>query len=174
MSLPAHEAERWRLVEQRLRQYEVDIDRLWRAINQDSVGGRGMDGGLSPEELAALTGAGSGSGVETVPVYHIAVRGAAVGGTISWSVGIPGVSGSSVNGTFNHDDDEVDCAAALSSFDPGVQCQGGTLLWNVNRIKFSDPRTMFYAYDHDLVREDYSSQPKVEYYRCEEPALRWE
>jgi hypothetical protein len=173
MALPGIDAERWRLVEQKLAEFGVDIQRLWRQVQQTQVGGPAQSGALTPTDLAALTAAGSGGGGSTVPVYHVAVRGAASSGTISWAAAIRGVSGSTVTGTFNYDDDEADMITALSGFDPDVDCKGGTLLWNVNRIKFSDPDMIFGASDHDLVRESYSPQPKVEVYRCEEPASRW-
>ena len=173
MALPGIEAERWRLVEQKLAEFGVDIQRLWRQVQQSQVGGPAQSGALTPTDLEALTAAGSGGGGSTVPVYHLAVRGAASSGTIDWACAIRDVSGSRVEGTFNYDDDEDDMAAALSGFDPDVECKGGTLLWNVNRIKFSDPDFLFHAYGQDLVREAYSPEPKVEVFRCEEPASRW-
>lgn len=174
MPLPSIEAERWRLVEQKLAEFGVDIQRLWRQVQQIPRGGPASDGTLTPEELEALTGAGSGGGAATRPVYHLAVRGAATAGTISWTASIRGVSGSTATGTINHDDDETDIASTLSGFDADVQCEGGSLLWNAVRICFSDPDMLFHATDHDLEREEYSPQPKVEVVRCEEPESRWD
>ena len=43
MALPAIEAERWRLVEQKLAEFSVDIQRLWRQVQQTQVGGPAHD-----------------------------------------------------------------------------------------------------------------------------------
>ena len=45
LRIPYTEAERWRLVEQSLRQYEVDINRLWRRLDQLSGMGEGASSG---------------------------------------------------------------------------------------------------------------------------------
>lgn len=174
MPLPPIEAERWRLVEQKLAEFGVDIQRLWRQVQQVQRGGPASDGTLTPAELEALTGAGTGGGTATRPVYHLIIRGAATGGTISWYAATRGVPGSTT-GTINFDDDHTDVETALSGFDPDVQCEGGSLLWNAVRICFSDPDMVLHVTgDTDLVREDYSPQPKAELVRCEEPESRWD
>ena len=62
MALPSIEAERWRLIDQKLMEYGVDIQRLWRQVQQMPRGGPASNGTLTPEELEALTAAGSGGG----------------------------------------------------------------------------------------------------------------
>lgn len=66
--IPAIPAERWRLMESKLRQYEVDIQRLWRVVQDlQAAGTPGFSDALTPDDLAALStvsGAGCFPGFE--------------------------------------------------------------------------------------------------------------
>ena len=172
MSLPAYEAERWRLVDQTLTQLKVDIDRLWRSINQRTAGAAASSGGLTPTELAALTGAGSGGGGDMVKVFTIGIRGNPSGGSISWRGYTSG--GTTTTGTWAWDDDGTDIATSLASVDSGVQTKGGTLKYNFVKIKFSSDVEAIEVLSHTLTRDDYGQKPKPELTYCTEPASWWE
>lgn len=59
--IPAIAAERWRLMESKLRQYEVDIQRLWRVVQDlQAAGSPGFSDALTPDDLAALSSGGGG------------------------------------------------------------------------------------------------------------------
>jgi hypothetical protein len=171
MALPGIEAERWRLVEQKLAEFSVDIQRLWRQIQQTQVGGYAQSGALTPDELAALTAAGSGGGGDTVRVYTLAIRGNASAGTISWSA-VDG--GSPTTGTFSFDDDDADVITALTSFDSGVQAEGGTLKYNAIKIKFTDSTQRLRITSSSLTRDTNGVTPVPELSYCDEPASWWE
>lgn len=173
MALPAIEAERWRLVEQKLAEYGVDIQRLWRQVQQTQVGGYAQSGALTPDELAALAAAGSGGGGsgDSVRVYTLAIRGNADSGTIPWAFADGATTGT---GTFNYDDEAADVVSALSSLDSGVQAVGGELRFNVIKIKFSDSTQRLSITGNSLVRESYGVTPVPELAYCDEPVGWWE
>jgi hypothetical protein len=171
MALPGIDAERWRLVEQKLAEFSVDIQRLWRQIQQTQVGGYAQSGALTPDELAALTAAGSGGGGDMVRVYTLAIRGNASAGTIAWSATD---GGSPTTGTFNFDDDDADVITALTSFDSGVQAEGGKLRYNAIKIKFTDSTQRLRITSSSLTRETYGVEPLPELSYCDEPASWWE
>lgn len=166
MALPAIEAERWRLVEQKLSEFGVDIQRLWRQFPQSQVGGPAQSGALTPEELAALTGAGTGGG-DTVRVYTLAIAGNVESGTISWEA-VNG--GTTVTGTFGFDDSAADVDTALSTFDASVVVEGGDLPYNAVKIKFSSDASRLRITSYSLVREEFGAKPIPELSYCFEPA----
>lgn len=176
MALPAIDAERWRLVEQKLAEYGTDIARLWRQLQNVQTGGYGNSGALTPTDLAALSASGSGGESTDVPVWHITVRAAAASGTINWSAAdvVGGTVLSSDTGTFAFDDGPDEVAAALATFDPDVVCIGGSLLWNSVKIKFSEPTMRIHITGHDLVREAYSPEPNVNCCFARERLIYWD
>ncbi|CAB4177960.1 hypothetical protein UFOVP1004_43 [uncultured Caudovirales phage] len=108
MALPGIEAERWRLVEQKLAEFAVDIQRLWRQFRGDYVGGHGNSGDLTPTELADLAAAGSGGAPAECPNKKIiSVWGNPSGGTFVISV-----SGHAV--TLNYNGNTSATASAIS------------------------------------------------------------
>ena len=171
MPMPNVEAERWRFLEQKIREHDIDVQRLWRTISTLGVGGTGFSDALTPTELAALTASGTGGSGEFVKVYTLAVRGNASAGTISWSA-VDG--GSPTTGTFAYDDDETDIYTDLVAFDAGVQVRGGTLLYNAVKIKFSDSTPRLSISSTSLTRADYGVLPTAELSYCHEPASWWE
>lgn len=171
MALPPIEAERWRLVEQKLAEFAVDIQRLWRQVQQTQVGGPAQSGALTPTDLEALAAAGSGGGGDLVKVYTLMIRGNASGGTIGYSATD---GGSPSTGTFAWDDEETDIATTLTSFDSGVQTKGGLLTYNAVKIKFSDNTHYLKLTTNSLTRETYGVTPIPELSYCTEPASWWE
>lgn len=170
MALPGIDAERWRLVEQKLAEFAVDIQRLWRQFPQVATGGPAQSSALTPTDLEALTAAGSGGSGDSVAVYTLAIRGNVTSGTISWSAQD---GGTTVTGTFNFDDEGADIVTALTSFDSGVQARGGELRYNTIKIKFSDSTQRLKITSYSLVRDDYGIKPVPELSYCSEPASWW-
>lgn len=167
MPLPPIEAERWRMVEQKLSEFSVDIQRLWRQVQQIPRGGPASDGTLTPEQLELLTGAGSGGGGDVVKVYSLCVRGHADGGTVSVTI----VGGSTYTIDWNASESSI--LTTLSAADAGVQVQGGNLKYNVIKIRFSTDATILYVSNDSLTRAEYGVAPKPECSACFEPARYW-
>lgn len=69
--LPAITAERWRAVESILKQQSVDIQRLWRMVNDLQAAGQpGFSDDLTPADLAALSSGGGGGCFPGFEIRH--------------------------------------------------------------------------------------------------------
>lgn len=170
MSLPAVTPERWRYVEQRLRQYEVDIQRLWRRLEESQLGTTGFSDALTPADLAAFVNAGGGGSSSYVKVYTLAIRGNAASGTITLT-GSGGITGSV---TIDYNDTGTDIQTALAAIDSGVVCLAtGDLRWNPAKIKLSDPDYILNVTADTLARETNGVDPIPELPYCPEPASWW-
>jgi len=128
MALPGIDAERWRLVEQKLAEFSVDIQRLWRQVQQTQVGGPAQSGALTPTDLAALTASGSGGSCPNEKV--VSVWGDPTAGTVTFSTSLRS------NFTVNYNAATTDFDTAFSGIS-GVTTAGGP--WPNNDITLTLP-----------------------------------
>lgn len=69
--IPAVTAERWRYVESQLRKQDVDIQRLWRMIQDlQAAAAPGSSSSMTPNDLAALSSGGGGGCFPGFEIRH--------------------------------------------------------------------------------------------------------
>jgi hypothetical protein len=134
MALPGIEAERWRLVEQKLAEFGVDIQRLWRQVQQTQVGGPAQSGALTPTDLAALSAAGSGG---TCPNKKII----SVWGNPSAGTFVISVSGHAVTLNYNGSTSAT-ASAILAAAGFSVTVTGGKFPNNDQTVTLPDGETL--------------------------------
>lgn len=87
--LPSTQVERDRLTEQMMRQFEVDIDRLWRRIQTMSgVGIAGSDDALDPDTYEPPEGVAVGGGGTCPNVVLVSVWGYPSAGTVTYATSL--------------------------------------------------------------------------------------